>query len=381
MSDGELCAYHYQTGRPVVVRWQQGTITSVNGTEREPDRNIWIAPPLVDLQINGYAGVDFQQDDLSLEDLVRARNGLVSAGCATWFLTLITDEWPRMMQRLKHLRQLRARSPALQAAIAGWHIEGPFLSAEQGYAGAHNPEVMCDPTPDHIRELRDLTDGDRVLLTVAPERLEAISAIALAHSLGIRVSLGHTNAPSKRITQAIRAGAASFTHLGNGCPRLLDRHDNILWRLFEIKGLKVGLIPDAVHVSAPLFRIVHRNVGADSIYYTSDAMAAAGAPPGRYTLGRLQLDVGEDRIVRNPGSPLFAGSALEPINGVFRAAEMLDASWRTVWERASDVPSRLVSLPLALAPGQPATFCVLRVTPENWFEDFQAYVGGLMVEV
>src|SRR5688572_1470563 len=96
MSDGELCAYHYQTGRPVVLRWQDGVISSINGTEREPDRFTWIAPPLVDLQINGYAGIDFQQDNLSLTDLLRARHGLLSAGCATWFLTLITDEWPRM---------------------------------------------------------------------------------------------------------------------------------------------------------------------------------------------------------------------------------------------------------------------------------------------
>src|SRR6185295_3786382 len=111
-----------------------------------------------------------------------------------------------------------------------------------------------------------------------------------------------------------------------------------------------------------------------------DAMAAAGAPPGRYTLGAMELDVGEDRVVRQPGSPLFAGSALDPIAGVFRAAEMLGSSWRPVWQRFSHVPLALMHLPAALAVGAPATFCLLRVTPENWLEELQVYFNGRMIE-
>jgi len=301
------------------------------------------------------------------------------SGCSRFLLTLVTDEWNKMVDRLKYFRSLRASSTELQSAIAGWHIEGPFLSDKAGFSGAHDASVMLDPSPERIRELREAAGNDPVLLTLAPERLDGIAAISLATSLGMKVSLGHTDAQHKRLLQAIKAGAVGFTHLGNGCPRELDRHDNILWRVFETKGLKISLIPDAIHVAPPLFRLIHRMFAPDEIYYTTDAMAAASAPPGRYRLGKLEIEVGEDRIVRKPGSVLFAGSALEPIQGVFRATEMLGCSWQEVWPRFSDVPARMMNLPSGLEPGMPATFCVLDVTPENWLESLQVYVDGKMI--
>jgi N-acetylglucosamine-6-phosphate deacetylase len=144
------------------------------------------------------------------------------------------------------------------------------------------------------------------------------------------------------LQRAVRAGATGFTHLGNACPRELDRHDNILWRVFETPELLVSLIPDGIHVAPPLFRLAHRVLDEQSIYYTTDAMSAAGAPPGRYPLGRLELEVGADQIVRQPGKSNFAGSAVKPIDGVFRAAEMLGQSWRDVWKRFSERPAEWI---------------------------------------
>lgn len=376
MKEGEVQAWHYATREPVRVHWKGGKILFLEPSKTTPPRNLWVAPGLVDLQVNGYAGVDFQQDNVALDDLLRAVRGLHEGGGTRFLLTLITDRWEKMLVRLQHFRNLRAQSPVLQSAIVGWHIEGPFLSAQPGFSGAHDASAMIDPLPEHIHQLRKTAGDDLVLLTLAPERLEAIAAIALATSLGIKVSLGHTNAQHKRLLQAIKAGAGGFTHLGNGCPRELDRHDNILWRMFETKGLKISLIPDAFHVSPPLFRLIHRVVDNDSIYYTTDAMAAAGAPPGRYTIGRMEIEVAEDGVVRLPGSPLFAGSSLEPVRGAFRAAEMLDCPWQETWARASDVPARLMGLPAGLDAGMPATFCVLQVTPESWLESLQVYVEG-----
>ncbi|HEY2952596.1 MAG TPA: N-acetylglucosamine-6-phosphate deacetylase [Verrucomicrobiae bacterium] len=376
MKDGELIAWHYATRQPVRVRWADGKFTALEVTDETPPRDLWIAPPLVDLQINGYAGVDFQQDNLSANQLLRAARGLRAAGCARFLLALITDVWPKLMARLRHVRELRAQSAELQKSIAGWHVEGPFLSAEPGFCGAHEPTVMCDPTPQHIHELRRVTGNDPVLLTVAPERDNAIAAIALAASLGLKVSLGHTNAPQKRLVQAIKAGATGFTHLANGCPRLLDRHDNILWRLFETPGLMVSLIPDQIHVSPALFRLIHRTMASGSIYYTTDAMSAAGAPPGRYQIGRLEVEVEEDQIVRQPGSPLFAGSALRPIDGVFRAAQMLDCAWQEAWGRCSDAPARFMGFSTGLQLNDSADFCLLQVSPENRLEELRVYLGG-----
>ena len=141
------------------------------------------------------------------------------------------------MARLRHLRDLRPQSEELQSAIAGWHIEGPFLSSEPGFHGAHDPALMLDPTPAHIQELRAITGNDPLLLTMAPERTGALKAIAEATSLGVKVSLGHTNASAEILRKAVQAGATGFTHLGNGCPRELDRHDNILWRVVETPGV------------------------------------------------------------------------------------------------------------------------------------------------
>src|SRR6185369_13552349 len=132
----------------------------------------------------------------------------------------------------------------------------------------------------------------------------ALEAIRLAASHGIKISLGHTNASADVLARAVAAGAVGFTHLGNGCPRELDRHDNIVWRVFETPGLLVSLIPDRIHVSPPLFRLIHRVLAAESIYYVSDAMSGAGMPPGRYKLGGLELEVGADQVVRQPGKPL-----------------------------------------------------------------------------
>jgi N-acetylglucosamine-6-phosphate deacetylase len=377
VSSGQVKARHFENGQAIEVSWADGLITRIEPIADAPE-NLWIAPPLLDLQVNGFGGVDFQQDDVSLGDVIEAACGLRATGCASFLLTLISDEWPRMLARLRHFRELRAKSSELQHAIAGWHVEGPFLSGQPGYCGAHDPRVMRDPTPAHIEELRRVCGDDPLLLTMDPERSDAIASIERAVSLGIHISLGHTNASAKRISQAIKAGAAAFTHLGNGCPHELNRHDNILWRIFETEGIFVSLIPDGIHVTAPLFRIAHRLLGKDRIFYVSDAMAAAGAAPGRYQLGRLTLEVGEDEVVRLPGSTNFAGSALRPLDGVLRAAEMLGCSWRDVWAQYSILPAKLMGFGHGLAVGAPATFIALEAVSEpiNLISEMDVYVRG-----
>jgi N-acetylglucosamine-6-phosphate deacetylase len=380
MNDGDLCARHYSTGQPVRVIWQNGRINSVQGANQSTPMDLWIAPALVDLQVNGFGGIDFQQDNAPLCDLVTASRRLHVAGCGHYLLTLITDKWLRLLARLRHLRELRQRSAELRHAIAGWHIEGPFLSAEPGFCGAHDPALMIDPVPDCLRELREITGDDPVLLTIAPERANALETIEQAVTLGMKVSLGHTNASADLIAEAVERGASGFTHLGNGCPRELDRHDNILWRVLETRGLRVSLIPDTIHVAPALFRLAHRALEKDSVYYTADAMAAAGMKPGRYQLGRLELEVGADQIVRLPGKPNFAGSALRPIDGVFRAAKMLGGSWREAWPRFSEIPARWMGLPCGLARGNPADFCLLTVMPENALKKLKVFINGKAAE-
>ena len=136
-------------------------------------------------------------------------------------------------------------------------------------------------------------------------------------------------------------------------------------------GLAVSLIPDKIHVSPPLFRLMHRALPADAVFYISDAMSAAGMPPGRYKLGKMELEVGADQVVRQPGKPLFAGSALRPLDGVSRAAEMLGCPWQEAWHRFSTVPAAVVGLRNELAVGDPADFCVITLCGRNQLESVQ----------
>ncbi|MEQ2006499.1 MAG: N-acetylglucosamine-6-phosphate deacetylase [Limisphaerales bacterium] len=365
MHHGEICGRHFATGQPLRVKWNDGIITEVSPTPDDAG-GTWLAPTLLDLQINGYGGVDFQRDDHITEELLlSAARQMRRDACGRFFFTLITDEWPRLMARVRKAKAIRDASPELRAALAGWHIEGPFLSPEIGFKGAHNPAVMRDATQADIRELRAVTGSDPVLLTLAPERGGSLEAIRLATSLGIVVSLGHTNASADTMRAAVSAGARGFTHLGNGIPQQLDRHDNILWRVFDTPGLMPSLIPDTHHVSPLLFRHIHRALPPERIYYTTDAMSAAGAPPGRYTIGSIELEVGADQIVRQPGKPNFAGSALKPIDGITRAASMLGKTWREVWPHFSQRPAELMGLRNEIAVGQPADFCVVKEGPDG----------------
>ena len=377
MSDGEVHARYYATGQPVRAKWSAGQIVSLAETNFPPAEDIWLAPPLLDLQINGYAGVDFQQDGLELPALLQAVRRLRADGCARFLLTLVTDEWPRLMARLRHFCELRSKSPELQGAILGWHIEGPFLSAEPGFCGAHDPAAMLDPKPEHIHELNRIVGSTPLLITMAPERAGASQAIQMAKRLGITVSLGHTNASRQHLLQAMASGAVAFTHLGNACPQALDRHDNILWRVLDEPPPWISLIADGIHVAPSLFRLIHRLQG-ERIYYTTDAMSAAGAPPGRYRLGKTELEVGEDRIVRQPGKTNFAGSALRPIDGVFTAARILNCSWQETWRRFSETPGRVIGWQNSLEVGRTADFCVLKFgdeKPDNF--ELRTFVAGV----
>jgi N-acetylglucosamine-6-phosphate deacetylase len=360
MTSGSIRARHYRTGQIVDAAWANGRFTSIEPAAADGAMTEdWIAPALVDLQVNGYGGVFFSDDRVGERELLTAVRRLRRDGCGRILLTIITDHWPAMMARLARLRAARAASAELHAGIAGWHLEGPFMSNTPGYVGAHPPAKMIDPTVAHLRELRAVTGDDPVLLTMAPERAGVIEAIRAATALGMRVSLGHTNASAEIMRAAVDSGASAFTHLGNGIPQTLDRHDNLLWRVIERPELTAGMIPDGIHVSPLLFRIIHRALG-ERIYYTTDAMHPAGMPPGRFLFDDVEMVVGEDQVVRKPGASNFYGSASRPLECVFRAAEMLGCPWQEAWQRYSEKPAALMGLGALLASGAQADFCILR---------------------
>ncbi len=325
----------------------------------DSDAQLWIAPVLTDLQINGFSGIDFQQDDLTLKNLEEATRGLIRNGCGRYFPTLITSEWERMMHRLERMCELRRESELLKRVICGWHLEGPYVSAEPGFRGAHKPDPNRLPRIEELEQVKRITGDFPTILTVAPERDGIMDWIIAARKLGFHISLGHTNADFETIGESMRHGATGFTHLGNGCPTTLRRGDNIILRILETPELMIGLIPDGIHLSGMLFRLLHKMIPNQRIYYTTDAMAAAGAPPGIYPLGDIRLEVGDDRVVRLPGESNLAGSALTPIEGVFKAASLLGTDWQSVWLNFSRVPASWMNINTELKEGSTADFCII----------------------
>lgn len=358
-------ARRYSSNEVIELEWDSRQILRVEPREPAGAVHRWIMPPLLDIQINGFTGIDFQAPDLSLHQFEHAATEIKRAGCGGFCPTLITNSWDAMISKLKNLRSMTLESDLLLNTIAGWHLEGPFLSQKQGFHGAHDPALMCDPSPSHLEELRETAGNDRVIVSLAPERRGAVETIKRAADLDIIVTFAHTDASQKELEAAINAGAKAFTHLGNGCPKLLDRHDNIILRALDTPDLFVSVIPDKIHAPPPLFRLIHKAMDANKVFYISDAMAGAGMSSGRYTLGNLEIEVGPDKIARLPGQPLYAGSTLRPVDAVFKAAEMLNTDWLSVWQHYSSIPKQLLGDEFRIQPGAQAGFCLVDCTSDN----------------
>lgn len=293
---------------------------------------------LFDLQVNGFAGVDFQRP-VSTEALHGACLAMRACGMRRVLATLVTDSLQALESRFRALAACRLEDPLIRECIVGFHLEGPFMSAEPGYRGAHDPQWMRDPDWEAFGPLQEAAGGLIRLVTLAPERTGSAAFIRRAVQSGVRISLGHTNAGDDEISAAIDAGATLATHLGNGCPTTLHRHDNIIQRLLARDELTACFIPDGIHLPPPVLRNLIRAKDPAKVILTTDAMAAAGAPPGRYTLGALELEVGADAVVRLPGSAHFAGSALRLDHGVANAAQWLGISPDAAAVFASSIPA------------------------------------------
>lgn len=301
---------------------------------------------LFDFQINGFAGVDFQRDELDGAGLRRASLGLRARGVGNFFFTLITDEIDRLARRFERAETLRASDPLLGDMIAGYHLEGPWLCPKNGYKGAHPAGPMRAPSLADFERLQSAAAGRIRLVTLAPEWPGSPGFIAELVASGVQVALGHTEADDRAIDEAIAAGARFATHLGNGAPAMLHRHDNIIQRLLARDELTACFIPDGIHVPRATLKNFVRAKPAGRVLFTTDCMAGAGAGPGRHTLGDSEIEVGADGVARQPGGEGFAGSTLTPDQGVANVAAWLGYSpvearrlWTVAAREAFGVPA------------------------------------------
>ncbi|QEG43380.1 N-acetylglucosamine-6-phosphate deacetylase [Roseimaritima ulvae] len=264
----------------------------------------------VDIQVNGYAGVDFNDDALSADDLHRACQAMRSDGVTAFLPTVITDTLDAMQRRLRQLVKRTQEDDLASQMVAGFHVEGPFLNPQLGYIGAHPTESTQLASVDAAKRLLDAAEGRVRIVTLAPERDPGAATTRFLADQQILVSAGHCDASLDELRRGIDAGLSMFTHLGNGCPVNLPRHDNIIQRVLAVADqLRIGLIADGHHI--PLFALQNylRQIPVANVILTTDAIAAAGLGPGTYPLAGRMVRVAENDAPRFDDSGQLAGSA------------------------------------------------------------------------
>lgn len=236
---------------------------------------------LIDLQVNGYLGVDFSSPDLNESDFVWACKKLIKHGVTAFLPTLITSS-EQVYRKNLSLIACMSDKPEFKRHILGIHAEGPFISNIHGCVGAHNPKWTRKPNIDFLKKMQDWADGKIKILTIAAELPGAVRLCEYACKSGISVFLGHQNARLGNLEKLAKAGAKAITHLGNGMPKMVDRHNNILLYGLACDKLAAAIITDGHHLPAHLIKTIIRVKGIDSIIVISDTSPIAGMPPGKY---------------------------------------------------------------------------------------------------
>jgi N-acetylglucosamine-6-phosphate deacetylase len=261
-----------------------------------------------DLQVNGYLGVDFSSPALTAEDIHRITEALVKAGTVAFCATIITSELEIYRRNLPLIARA-LEQPALKDHLLGIHLEGPYLSTADGARGAHAPEKMRRPDAEEFQRFQEWADGKIAILTIAPELEGSLDLISFVRRNGpVRIAVGHHLAPRETLRQAAIAGATLITHLGNGCPNLLSRHENVLIHQLVNDALTAGLITDGNHLPEDFIRVALRCKGTEKVFIVSDSVPIAGFPPGIYETMGNQVRLTSSGRVENLNGPYLAGS-------------------------------------------------------------------------
>ena len=264
---------------------------------------------LFDLQVNGYAGIDFNAETITSAKMDHALGAMARAGVSHCLPTLISADSDRLMCRLRALDEA-IEGARCRAMVLGYHLEGPFLSAQEGYAGCHPPDAMCDPDSSLVERLEQGLSRPVLLITLAPEREGSEAFIRSMTGQGKVVALGHTAANGTEIARAAAAGARLSTHLGNALRQMQPKFDNPLMAQLAEDRLWASVIADGIHVPPPAMKVMLRAKGLERSVLVTDATSAAGAPAGLYEFAGMTIERDQEGAVQVPGAAVLAGSSL-----------------------------------------------------------------------
>lgn len=324
---------------------------------------------LTDLQVNGYAGIDFNDDTLTAEALDHALYAMREANVTTCLPTLITAGEATLKARLTALDTAVANSRLGPVMVPGFHLEGPFLNPTPGYAGCHPPTAMIQPDPAVLARLTKDLRRPILLLTLAPERQGAIPLIAWARSNGMVVAMGHTAADHTETAKAAEAGVTLSTHLGNALPQPQPKFLNPLMAQLAQDRLHASFIADGIHIPPEALKVLIRAKTPHRAILVTDATAAAAAPPGLYRFADMTIQHAPDGSVRVPGTTNLAGSALRLDQAVRNLIAWNLTDPATALAMASTHPNAL------LAPALAHHAIALSDTKVIWTSSFQPRIS------
>lgn len=341
MSIRFLTGREASTGQLIRITIEDGFIHSIEDASSPVDS--WLAPGLIDLQVNGYGGFDLNEERIDPDVVISLTRRLLAAGTTTFLPTLITAPEDRIVAALQAIARARQADPLVAHAIPFVHLEGPHISPEDGPRGAHPREHVRPPDLAEFDRWQQASQNLVGMMTLSPHWVNAPEYIAGLVRRGIHVSLGHTDALPEQVHAAVDEGATLSTHLGNGVKLTLPRHPNLLWAQLANDRLSATFIADGHHLPADTLRVMLRAKGVKRSILVSDSVALAGMPPGTYTSpigGTVELQA--DGRLCMAGSKFLAGAASSLFDDVSWVVKSSVCSPQDAFAMATANPGRFV---------------------------------------
>jgi N-acetylglucosamine-6-phosphate deacetylase len=348
----------------VDIAWDGTKIVSVTDLGVQADRDLpLIAPGFIDGQVNGYGGLDINAAEVNAEAVMEMTEQLGRIGVTSWVPTIVTAPEEAILNALRAIETARENDPITRAAVPSVHIEGPFISDQDGPRGVHDVRSI---RPLDAAEVERWQRASRLvgIVTVSPHTPDAFRQIARIRALGVTVAVGHTHATPEQVSAAVDAGATLSTHLGNGISTTIPRHPNVLWTQLADDRLTAGLIADGHHLPAETLKVMLRAKGPERAYLVSDTTALAGSHPGRYeTAVGGTVDLSPDGRLSYVGTQLLAGAAADLAHGFRYVINEVGMSVGDALKLVTSTPARVIPGTRPglghLLPGAPADLVLL----------------------
>lgn len=361
-----ILARSYATQQLVSIETGGGLIRSLDA---EPESAAatdlpWIAPGLVDVQVNGFRGIAFNSPSLTTDEVITLTASLAAQGLTAYCPTLTTDSFENLARAMRIIAQVADGAEEVRGRVAGIHLEGPYICPEDGPRGAHPLCFVRPPDWEEFQRWQEAAGGRIRILTLSPEYEGAADFIARVAASGVVVAIGHTRADGQQIRRAVDAGARLSTHLGNAAHGQIRRHPNYIWDQLAEDRLSASLIADGRHLPPAVVKVFVRAKSPERCILISDLTSLAGLPPGRYDAPSLgQVDVLEDGRLAIAGQrQLLAGAALPMAAGIANVLRYTGCGLRAAVDMAASGPAALLGLPPArLEIGAPADLMLFRL--------------------